>query len=61
MNIALIITIILLFIFKLINLYFSYELYTNIDNFVLVYNAINKKSLLVTISLNNNNLINLII
>jgi hypothetical protein len=62
MNVSLIVTIVLLLIFKLINLYISYELSTNIDDFVLVYNAINKKSFLMTISLNNiilnNNTIN---
>jgi LAGLIDADG endonuclease len=53
MNISLITTIVLLFLFKLINLYFSYVLSKNIDEFVLVYNAINQNSFLMIISLNN--------
>jgi len=61
MNIALIITIVLLFLFKLINLFFSYELYNNLDNFVSVYNDINKKSLLIIIPLNNIILLNKIV
>ena len=43
LNIMLVILIVLLLIFKLMNLYFSTELYTNIDLYVSVYNFLTKK------------------
>lgn len=54
MDIMLKVTIVLLFLFKIVNLFFSYNLHTNLDEFIIVHNVIIKKSLLITLSLNNN-------
>jgi len=58
MDILFKVTIVLLFLFKIVNLFFSYNLHTNLDEFIIVHNVIIKKSLLITLSLNNNLLLN---
>ena len=51
-NTMLVINIILLILIKLVNLLVSYELHSNIDNYVLVYNHIKNNSLFILLSFN---------